>query len=281
MNIRIVTDSTSDLPPALAEEYGITVLPAYINIGSESYLDGVELTRQDFYKQLPHYENPPTTAAPAVGAFSTAYEQLAAEGATHIISVHIASSLSGILNAARLGAESAQNVEVTVFDSQQISMGLGFLALLAARSAQEGHPVTEILGQLERAVPRTHVFAALDTLEFLRRSGRVSWPEFGLGTLLRIKPMVHVYKGQVHSLERVRTMSRALKHLLQHVRDLGELQEVALLHTAAPEGAEQLRKQAATIIPASYNPVAVEVTPTIGAHVGPGALGFACVACES
>src|SRR5690554_3689368 len=224
MNIRIVTDSTSDLPPALAEEYGITVLPAYINIGSESYLDGVELTRQDFYKQLPHYENPPTTAAPAVGAFSTAYEQLAAEGATHIISVHIASSLSGILNAARLGAESAQNVEVTVFDSQQISMGLGFLALLAARSAQEGHPVTEILGQLERAVPRTHVFAALDTLEFLRRSGRVSWPEFGLGTLLRIKPMVHVYKGQVHSLERVRTMSRALKHLLQHVRDLGELQ---------------------------------------------------------
>lgn len=277
MTIRIVTDSTSDLPAALAASHSITVLPTYINVGRESFLDGVNLTRAEFYDRLPKYQNPPTTAAPPVGEFAAAYEKLAGEGASAILSIHLASSLSGVLNAARLGAEAAEDIDVTVFDSQQISMGLGFLALIAARAAQAGAPLDEIVATLKDSIGQVHVFAALDTLEYLRRSGRVSWTEFGIGTLLRIKPLVHVHEGHVLSLEKVRTQSRALKQLLNHVGNLGPLRELALLHTANPEGAERLRSQATHLIPSDYDPVAVEVTPTIGAHVGPGALGFACV----
>ena len=278
MAIRVVTDSTSDLPPDLAAEHGITVLPAYINIGEESYLDGVELSRQEFYEQLPHYKTPPTTAAPAVGTFTQAYDELAAAGATQILSIHLASSLSGIVNAARLGAQSAEGVEVTVFDSQQLTMGLGLLALNAARAAAAGATMDELVGRLEAERERTYVFAMLDTLEFLRRSGRVSWTAFGLGTLLRIKLIVRVHRGQVASLDKVRTHGRALQRLLQHVADLGPLQEIALLHTSNPDGIGALRERAQPLFPPGRRPLAAEVTPTIGAHVGPGALGFACIA---
>lgn len=277
MTIRIVTDSTSDLPPDLAAAHGITVLPTYVNVGQESYLDGVDLTRAEFYERLPQFQEPPTTAAPAVGAFSQTYEQLAREGATAILSIHLAADLSGVLNVARLGAEAAQDVAVTLFDSRQISMGLGFLALTAARAAQDGATMPEIVAALEADVPRTYVFATLDTLTYLRRSGRVSWPEFGLGTLLRIKPLLRVHEGRVESLEKVRTWNRALEHLIQHVADLGPLRELALLHTANPQGAKLLRKRASRLVPDRTMPVSVEVTPTIGAHVGPGALGFACI----
>lgn len=278
MTVRIVTDSTCDLPPSLAQQHGITVLPAYVNIGEASYRDGVDLSRRDFYRQLPGYKSPPTTAAPAVGAFAEVYDGLAAEGASEVLSIHLAASLSGMLNAARLGAQVAEKVRVTVFDSQQITMGLGFMVLQAAEAAKAGHTVPEIVSQLQETVGRTHVFAALDTLEFLRRSGRVSWAAFGIGTLLRIKLIVHVFEGEVHSLEKVRTFSRAQRHLLEHVRKLGPLQQIALLHTANPDGAQQLQEAAQALVPEGYDPVSVEVTPTIGAHVGPGALGFACVA---
>ena len=278
MTIRVVTDSTCDLPAGLAQANDITVLPTYVHVGQESYLDGVDLTRGEFYARLPQIQGPVTTAAPAVGVFKEAYEQLAREGAGEILSIHLATDLSGLLNVARLGAEAAQGVEVTLFDSRQISMGLGFLALFAARAAQDGAGMDDLVAALRDAVPRTHVFAVLDTLEYLRRSGRVSWPEFGLGTLLRIKPMVYVHEGHVQSLEKVRTQRRALERLLQHVEALGSLRELALLHTANPQGAEQLRQEASHLIPKAYEPVCVEVTPTIGVHVGPGALGFACVA---
>ena len=277
MTIRIVTDSTCDLPSSLAEAHGITVLPTYVNVGRQSFLDGVDLTRAEFYERLPQYNRPPTTAAPAVGAFSTVYEKLAQEGATHVLSIHLASSLSGLCNAARLGAQAAEGIEVTVFDSQQVSMGLGFMALSAARAAQAGATMSQIISALQEQVRRTHVFALLDTLEYLRRSGRVSRTEFGLGTLLRIKPLMHVHEGKVKSLEKVRTHSKALAQLLQYVADLGPLREVALLHTANDEGGLLLRQEASHLFPAEYEPVSVEVTPTIGAHVGPGALGIACV----
>ena len=277
MRVRIVTDSTSDLPPSLAAVHQIAVLPAYINVGEESYRDGVDLTRQEFYERLPNFQTPPTTAAPAAAVFTQTYERLAAEGATGIISIHLAASLSGMLNAARLGSQGTDAVVVRVFDSRQLSMGLGFLAIAAAEAAAAGRPLDEIEALLEAQVTRTHVFAMLDTLEYLRRSGRVGWTEFGLGTLLRIKPIVHVYEGEVTSLERVRTHSRALQHLLQHVAGLGPLAQLALLHTNDRDGVAALRRQAQHLFPAGSEPPAVAVTPTIGAHVGPGALGFACV----
>lgn len=280
MTIRIVTDSTSDIPQTLADQYGIVVLPAYVNVGEDSYLDRVQLSRREFYEMLPTLPKPPTTAAPAVGAFTEAYEKLAAEGASEILSIHLSASLSGILNAARLGAQATDTVQVTLFDSRQLSMGLGLLALTAAEDAAAGCDMEEITAHLERRVSRTHVFAVLDTLEYLRRSGRVSWAAFGVGTLLRIKPLLHVFDGNVEMIERVRTRSRSVRRLIEHVEALGPLERLVVLHTRNADEATALGEEAAHLFPAQHDFLAVEVTPTIGAHVGPGALGFACLAAE-
>lgn len=277
MAIRIVTDSTSDLPPALAAEYNISVIPSYVNIGDESFRDLVDLSRAEFYEQLPRYPRLPTTAAPAIGIFAETYRQLVAEGATTIISLHVSAELSAMCNAARLGAEEIDEIPIHIFDSRQLSMGLGLMALLAARAAAATE-VDAILQMLAGTVARTHVFAVLDTLEYLRRSGRVNWAEFSIGTLLRIKPTLHVYEGEVHSLAKVRTRGRALSQLLAEIAALGPLQELALLHTHDFEGLAEWRELARPLFPDNYEPVAVEVTPAIGAHVGPGALGIACIA---
>jgi DegV family protein with EDD domain len=280
MTIRIVTDSTCDIPTAMAAELGITIVPAYINVGDQSYLDGVDLTRQQFYTDLPSYPVPPTTAAPASGAFTEAYERLAAEGASQIISIHISSTLSAILNAARLGAEATDSVPVTLVDSRQLSLGLGLLVLSAAEAARAGKSNEEILALLDSSLARTHVFALLDTLEFLRRSGRVSWTQFGLGTLLKIKPILHVYDGEVTIVEKVRTSSRARQRLVELVGELGPLQQSGLLHTNAREAAAELRTMSSHLFPAGTSPQAFEVTPAVGAHIGPGAVGFACIVAQ-
>jgi DegV family protein with EDD domain len=278
MTIRIVTDSTCDIPPETAAAHGIVVVPAYINIGDRSYLDGVELSRRDFYAQLPGLAQQPTTAAPSSGAFCHAYEALAAEGATAILSIHVASKLSGVLNAARLGAEESSGVPIQLFDSEQVSMGLGLLAITAADMARAGATMSQIVAALHERLPRTHVYAVLDTLEYVRRSGRVGWTQFGLGTVLRIKPLVHVYAGEVQMLERIRTHKRAVDRLLELVAELGPLEKIALLHICSPEGGEALRQQARHLFPPQTEPLAVEVGPAIGSHVGPGGLGIACIA---
>ncbi len=278
MTIRVVTDSTCDIPPETAAQHRITVVPAYINIGDQSLLDGVELSRKQFYEQLPGYQTPPTTAAPATGAFASTYEKLAQEGASEILSIHVATSLSGVLNSARLGAEAAADtIPVTLFDSMQLSMGLGLQAITAAKAAAEGKSMTEIVTMLEERRSRTHVFAQLDTLEYLRRSGRVNWAEFGIGTLLRIKPLVHVYNGEVQMRDKVRTSKKALAQMIQYATELGPLESIALLHTHAPDKLDPFRQQTQHLYSADSQPLAVEVTPAIGAHVGPGGLGLACI----
>lgn len=278
MAIGIVTDSTSDIPQETAVKYGIVVVPAYVNIGDESYLDGVELTRQEFYERLPSYAQPPTTSAPPPGAFSSAYEALAKQGVTQILSIHVASTLSGMLNAARLGAQDVKNVEVTLFDSQQLTMALGLLAISAAKEAAAGRTMAEIVAFLDERVHRTYILGVLDTLEYLRRSGRVNWAQFGIGTLLRIKPLLHVHMGQVEIPERVRTSKRALERLLELAANLGKLEDLALLHThASDEEIRAFRERTAFLNPEGPPPLAVELTPAIGAHLGPGGLGIACV----
>ncbi len=278
MTIRIVTDSTSDIPSDIAAQYGITVVPAYVNIGGESYLDGVELSRREFYERLPAYPSPPTTAAPAPGAFTEVFNKLASEGASQILSIHVASTLSSILNAARIGSEATEAVKVTLFDSQQLTMGLGLQAITAAEAVAAGKSMSEIINILAERVKRTYVIGLLDTLEYLRRSGRVSWAQFGIGTLLRIKPLLKVYMGNVEMVEMVRTSKRALSRFLELVTELGPLENVALLHThASQEQLDVFRQQTQFLIPEGLTPLAVELTPAIGAHLGPGGLGIACV----
>jgi DegV family protein with EDD domain len=276
MSIRVVTDSTCDLPASVVAEHGISVVPLYINVGRQGYLDGVELSREEFYRRLPDYDPQPTTATPGPHAFREVYERLAAEGATQVLSIHISISLSATLDAARMGARETSVVPVTVWDSRQLSLGTGFLVVAAAKAAAEGRSLTEIVALLEEQVLRTHVFAALDTLEFLRRSGRMNWAVAGLGSLLQIKPLLKMHGGTPES-ERIRTRECAIKRVIELVEEVGPLEELALVHTHAPEEAEALRQRSAHLFPAGKTPLFAEVTPVIGTHIGPGAVGFACV----
>jgi DegV family protein with EDD domain len=275
MSVRVVTDSTCDLPEALVAGHGIAVVPLYINVGHRSYLDGVELTREEFYQNLPTYEFPPTTAAPGPEVFRQAYQRLAEEGATEVLSIHVSISLSAVVNIARLGAKETVVVPVTVLDSRQLSLGTGFLVLTAAKAAAEGYSVSEMMPLLEGQILRTHVFAALDTLEFLRRSGRMNAVMASLGTVLRIKPLLRMYDG-TPTAERVRTRGRATKRLISLLSELVPLERAALVHTHAPARAEELRRQVQHLLPGGEVP-SVDITPVIGAHIGPGAVGFACV----
>jgi DegV family protein with EDD domain len=275
LSIRIVTDSTCDLPEATINEYGIALAPLYVNVGSQSYLDGVDLSREEFYERLPDYDPPPTTAAPGPERFRRIYEGLAANGATEILSIHISISLSAVVDSARLGAQETRAVPVTVFDSGQLSLGTGFLVVAAAKAAAEGRPMAEIIASLKDLALRTHVFAALDTLEYLRRSGRMNGTVAGLGNLLQIKPLLKMHDGKP-TAERVRTSSGAIKRLINLLSDLAPLEQVAIVHSYAPDKGEHLRQLVQHLLPAGEVPF-VNLTPVIGAHIGPGAVGFACI----
>lgn len=279
MTIRIVTDSTSDLPDTLAARHGIAVVPLYINIGSQSYLDGVELSRQEFYQRLPEYDSVPTTSLPSPGQFVEAYRRLASEGASAILSIHIAASLSNTAEAARVAANELTGLPVTVFDSGQLSMGTGFMALAAAEAAEAGSSMSEIISLLEDIGARTHTFAALSTLKFMLRSGRLTRLQYGLATWLKIKPLLTMHCGQP-GLLKVRTTSRAMERLISLATELMPLEKLALIHTHAPDQAEALWQQARHLLPDGRQPLSVEVTPVIGAHVGPGAVGFVCVSAK-
>lgn len=278
MTIRILVDSTCDVPPDIVERLGIAVVPVYINVGEKSYLDGVDLTRHEFYEKLPEYNAFPTTAAPAPGAFTAAYQALVDEGATEIISLHLATKLSNTLNAARLGSEDVEGAQVTMWDTEQLALGSGLQAIVAAEAAAEGKSVPEILALLQEKREKTRIFAMLDTLEFLRRSGRVSWTEFGLGTLMRIKPIVQVYGGEISIVEKVRTSKRAFPRLVQLVKSYGPLDRIALEYAGNLETAERLRQEAKDIFPPNAEIPFMELTPAIGAHAGPGVVGLGFIA---
>ena len=276
MSIQIVTDSTCDLPEQLVVKHGITVVPLYINIEGQSRLDGVELSRDELYDRLPHLEPAPTTAVPSPEMFSQAYERLVAQGASAIVSIHISEKLSGTVNVARLAAQAITAVPVRVVDSRTLSMGVGYMALAAARASARGEPMERIVDNLAEQSGRTHVFAALDTLEFLRRSGRKNRFMSTLGGWLMLKPLLKMTNGEPVA-ERVRTTSKAMQRLLELIRERVPLEQAAIVHAHAPARAEELRLRAATLLPEG-DTLSVDITPVFGVHLGPGAVGMACVA---
>ncbi|MBM3128921.1 MAG: DegV family protein [Chloroflexi bacterium] len=276
MSIRIVTDSTSDLPEAWARRYGITVIPCYVNIGNQSFLDGVDLTRQDFYARLATYPVFPKTAAPGIEMFTQAYERLIDEGATAIISIHLSSTLSALFSVATLGAQQVTRAPITLFDSRQLSLSAGWQAVTAAQMAAAGKAVPEIVAALREQVTRSHACAAIDSLEYLRRGGRISRVMAGLGTALQIKPLFRVYDGQV-SIEKTRTRKGAQDRLLGLLAEWGALERAVIVYTDRAARADELRELIAKNFPALKIEMALQVTPIIGAHLGPGAAGIVCV----
>jgi DegV family protein with EDD domain len=275
MPVRIVTDSTCDLPKETIAQYDIRVVPLYINVGKQGFLDGIDITREEFYNRLPTFPVHPTTAAPSPLKFRALYDSLADEGATDVLSIHISVALSAVVDVARVAARETQSVPVAVFDSRQLSLGTGFLVETAAKLAAEGCTVGEIIPALNAQIKRSYVFAALDTLEFLKRSGRMSGAVAAMGSLLQLKPILTMYDGKPGS-ERVRTRERATERLLEMLHDVGALERVAIVHTNAPARVAELRKKTARLLPPD-DIIATDITPVIGAHIGPGAVGFAVV----
>ena len=276
MTIRIVSDSTCDLPAETVAEYQIKIIPLYINAGKEQYLDGIDITREQFYTRLPDFEVHPTTAVPSPQKFKAIYDSLAEEGADTIFSIHLSESLSAVMDMARTAAKDTVSAVIKVIDARQLSMGTGFLVETAAKMAKAGKDVEEILHALNDQVKRTHVFAALETLEFLKRSGRMNRFMSSLGSMLQIKPILYMNDG-VAKTEKVRTRDKAMHRIVELLGSLGKIEKIAIVHTHAPaEKLKQLREMAAGLLP-SGKIMVEDITPVIGAHLGPGAVGFAVV----
>ncbi len=277
--IALVTDSTCDLPPEEAARLGIEVVPLLINMGSERIVDGIDLTKNGFYRRLPEYDPAPTTAAPGAEVFLKAFHRQADKGADAILALHVSEALSATINSARLAAREFTRLPVTVLDSGQLSLGLGFMVEKAARLAAQGVGLDSILAELEFMMPRTYVFAALDTLEYLRRSGRMNSAVARFGELVRLKPLLHMNQGNA-TAHRVRTSQRALGRLISWLGEYSPLERLAVLHAGVPARAAELRDQVAPFLPEGDIPL-VQITPVLGAHLGVGALGFACVSSQA
>ncbi|HEC22067.1 MAG TPA: DegV family protein [Chloroflexi bacterium] len=274
--IGIVTDSTCDLPREIAEEAGIAVIPAHINIGRQSLRDGIDISREEFYERLPTMPEPPTTSAPGPGAFVEVYERLLGR-ASHIISIHVASQLSSIYNAACLAAREIAPERIHVVDSGQTTMGLGWAVLAAVEALRESASLEGVLHSVQDTLRRVRVYAVLNTVEYLARSGRVSMVQLGLSNLLNIKPLIELREGVVSSLSRIRTWSRAVNALAGQVRSIAPIERLAVMHTNYLEGAEKFVTRIKDILPHPHESLLVNATTVIGAHVGPHGLGVAAV----
>ncbi len=276
MQIGLVTDSTCDLPASTVEQLGIQVVPSILVIDGREVADGPGLSRQEFYTRLPGLKIPPTTAAPSSGDFDLRYKRLLGDGCGHILSIHAAQALTAISAAARQAAAQYGGL-VTVIDSHSLSLGLGFQVLAAAQAAEAGLPAA--LEAIESTRRRLRVLAALDTLTYARRSGRVSAAITVFGTLLHIKPIVELSDGDVVSVAAVRTTRQANQRMAALVRSAGRLERLAIMHTGAEGRAREflalLMHEGSLMLPRDI--LLVNVTPVIGAHIGPNALGVAAV----
>ena len=276
MKIGVVTDSTCDIPPFLVEQHELEIIPCILVIDGKEYVDGKDITRDEFYKRLPSLQTQPTTAAPSIGDFSALYDSLFTRGCDHILSIHAAGALTAILDIARQAAGDFQD-RVTCLDSTSLSLGLGFQVLAAAEAAELG--LQAALDAVESTRKRLHVAAALDTMEYLRRSGRVPATVATLGSLLNIKPLIELTDAEVKAVGAVRTTSQANGRMAKFLLEGGSLEKLAILHTGAESRAREflneLMQRASQSVPRDI--LMVNVTTVIGTHVGPNGLGFAAV----
>lgn len=275
MNIRIVTDSTCDLPSEILSRYKIIVIPMYIHIGNNSFRDGVSLSRDEFYEQLPNFNPLPVTAAPNPEDFRKVFLKLMEEGTDSIISIHISEKLSTTVNSARAAAIDFKDVSIQVIDSGQLSLGMGFLVEKAAQMVEGGFDTKEILSTLRELMARTYVFASLKTLDYLQRSGRMHFAVARLGDMLKIKPLLHMHQSN-SVVSRARTQKRATEVLFDWLTKYAPFERIAIVHAGAKNEANFLYNKAKEHLPGEELLIA-QITPVLGSHLGIGAMGFACI----
>jgi DegV family protein with EDD domain len=274
MKIALVTDSSCDIPLDLVAAHQIHVVPNILIIDGQSIEDDENYSRRDFYLLLPEMASFPTTSTASVGTYQKLYENILSSGYDQVLSIHCSKELSGIFNAASTAANALEG-QVVIVDSRQVSLGLGFQVLEAADAIAKGDSLKSILEHLNTLRSRVRVVAMLDTLEYVRRSGRVSWARARLGAMLNLKPFVEVIDGTVFSMGQVRTRRKGINRLVDQMRTTTAMNRFAMLHTNAKrEALDILDQQAPDVL---TPPLVVNVTTTIGAHVGPQGLGFAAL----
>jgi DegV family protein with EDD domain len=273
--VAIVTDSASDLDPARAKALGIAVVPLVVSFGAETFKAGVDISTEEFWARMTAPEAPfPKTAASSPGDFQAAYERLFAEGAEAIVSIHVAGTLSGTIKSAEVARGLMAGREIHIVDSMSASMGQGLLAELGADMAGRGTSATDIAATVTARREDIGVFLALDTLEYLKRGGRISGTQAAIGTLLSVKPIIKIADGLVETVDRVRTRGKARKRVIE-LLCARPIERLSVLHTTNA-GVEAFIPELEAHVAGGVDPAAVSVDlvgPSVGPHLGPGCVG--------
>lgn len=281
MAIKVVTDSTSDLPADVAESLGIEVVPLNIHFGSDVYKDRVNLMPDAFYDKLINGDILPTTSQPSVGEFIDVYERLGSD-ADGIVSVHISEKLSGTMNSARLASQQANaDCPIEVVDTFQVSMGVGICAMEAAEVANSGGNMNQVILAARNAVTRSQCFFMLETLEFLQKGGRIGKAQALIGNLLKIRPMLMLQEGEVHPLGRERTRRKGISKLVDTVEELAPISGLAVMYSTEPDEAQTLAQNVSKFMIEGREPMMLQIGPVIGTYAGPDTLGIALISAKS
>ena len=271
MAIKVVTDSTADLPSQLAEELGISVVPAYVRFGEEVYRDRVSITEDEFYKRLTHDPVHPSTTQPGPQDFLEVYQKLSQE-AEGIISIHVSNKLSGTCNSALMAKEMLETkCPIEVVDSETLSMSLGLTVIVAAQMAEAGESLDKVVEEVKQAIPKIHLLALLDTLEYLKRGGRIGKVKALLGSVLSVKPMLAVKDGALVPAGQVRTRAKGIDKLFDFVKNAADIQDLAVVYNTTPDEAQSLVERIGPIFDKEKVRIS-RLGPGLGAHGGPGAM---------
>jgi DegV family protein with EDD domain len=274
MKIKIVTDSTADLPRELAEDLGITVVPLYVRFGNETYRDRVDISEDEFYQRLLNDPIHPSTSQPTPQDFANVYEKLSQQ-ADGIISIHISDKLSGTCNSALRGKEIvATECPIEVIDSEMVSMGLGLIAAKAATIASSGKDLQRVVEEVKQLIPETHVWALFDTLKYLAMGGRIGKAKELLGSILNIKPILLVKDGEMAPATQARSRHKGIDLLYDFASDFTDIQDLAVMYTTTLDEAKALASRLSAIFNREQIKIA-RLGPALGVHAGPGALAIA------
>ena len=277
MTVRIVTDSTSDLPPTLASQHEIEVVPLNVHFANEVYKDGTEITADQFFEKLIKGPIHPTTSQPSIGEFIDIYKKIAEKG-DEIVSIHISKILSGTYNSALQASKNLEDeINIHVVDSEKVSMSLGLSAIAAAQTAKNGGSVEEVISAAESAADRGRFVALFDTLEYLAKGGRIGKAQSLLGGLLKIRPILTVENGEIAPYTKARSRKAGLSKLEKAIKSFGDIEELYVMYSTNTTDAEILAGNLSDLLPAGKNPMVMRVGPVIGTHAGPDLIAVGCM----
>ena len=272
MTVKIVTDSSSDINPELAQQLGITVVPLYVRFGEEVYRDGVDMSADDFYYKLETGHVHPTTSAPAPGDFTQVYKKLTQE-TDEILSIHVSSKLSATYDAALRGKDALDETrcQIEVVDSQWVSMALELITRAAAKAAEAGESLNQVLNSVQQDILQTRLMGLLDTLKYLAKGGRIGKAASLLGTALNVKPLIFVKEGEAHPAGLARTRGKAIDRLSEFVKSSLNIQDLGIAHSTTADETKTLSERIGSFLP-KIHPKIAKLGPVLGTHTGPGSL---------